>query len=138
MIKLNPKRRAFAEHYVNLGNATAAALKAGYAASTAQGYSYDLLADENVQRYIKQLEASMLANLSDKVATKQDILIFLTNTMNGIDSVESLDGIEVINPVPRRDRIRAAELLGKYYDMFTETKDTAVANNITININDGS
>lgn len=60
---LTPQMMAFARHYVlNGGNATAAALAAGYAPSGAQSYGSSLLARLDVQAEIDRIRASQSAH----------------------------------------------------------------------------
>lgn len=57
---LSVKRRIFAEEYVaNFGNATQAAIKAGYSQKTARSQAQRLLTNVDVQEYIKSLTAEM-------------------------------------------------------------------------------
>lgn len=47
--KLNPKQQAFADYYIEIGNAEEAALKAGYSKAYARGKAYTLLANVGIK-----------------------------------------------------------------------------------------
>ena len=53
MANLNPKQKAFAEYYLELGNAYKAAIKAGYSENYAKAQSYDMLDRVGIKQYIE-------------------------------------------------------------------------------------
>lgn len=57
MAKLTAKRRAFCEAYARLGNATAAATAAGYAASSAYQRGYELMQYDDILQEIARFRA---------------------------------------------------------------------------------
>lgn len=57
MGKLTAKRRAFCEAYARLGNATAAATAAGYAASSAYQRGYELMQCDEIHEEISRFRA---------------------------------------------------------------------------------
>jgi len=121
--KLNPKQQAFADFYVELGNAEQAALQAGYSKAYARGKSYTLLANVGIKMYI---EKRMEELKSERVADQQEIMEFLSSIVRGEKKEETLRGIgegaQTIDDidVSAKDRIKAAELLGKRYTMWTD------------------
>lgn len=70
---LSDKKRKFCHEYVVDYNATAAALRAGYAQSTAKDQSYKLVRDPAVQAYLRKIEREELelAGLRKEVALKK-------------------------------------------------------------------
>lgn len=76
---LNEKQKAFAEEYAICREATAAAVKAGYEKSSASNQGSRLLKNEEVKAYIAEL---IEKSRSDKIATIEEVMIFLTATMN--------------------------------------------------------
>lgn len=92
---LNAKQKAFVEHYA--GNATEAAIKAGYSKKTAKAQGSRLLTNADVLAAIKGREQT---ESRARIATRQDRQEFWTSTM--------LDG-----GVEMKDRLKASELLGK-------------------------
>lgn len=66
---------------------------------------------------------------SEKIADAQEVLEYLTSVMRGEHTEQVLrldgDGVQVVDSVqtPTRDRLRAAELIGKRYGMFKDAVD---------------
>ena len=131
-MKLTVKQKAFANFYIELGNATEAYIKAGYKASKreiAEVEGCKLLRNPKVEAYLKQREEQLE---EESIAKSKEILQYLTKAMRGeiteeVVTTESVDGM--IKPVilkkqiSAKDRTKAAELLGKRYALFTEKVD---------------
>ena len=132
-MKLTVKQKAFANFYIELGNATEAYIKAGYKVSKreiAEVEGCKLLRNPKVEEYIdermKQIE-------SNRIAKAEEVLAFLSASLRGevLEEVVSTksDGAGGIEPIilkkqlSAKDRIKAAELLGKRYALFTEKVD---------------
>lgn len=116
-------QQAFADEYiVNPQNATQAAIKAGYAPTTARSKASQLLAKVNVQKYIKSRQKV----LEDaKIAEQKEVLQFWTAGMRGDRHekvvVSTPDGAEVVeNDLSEKDRLKNAELLAKATGMFID------------------
>lgn len=121
--KLTPKQQAFADFYIKLGNASEAAIEAGYSKSYARTHVYKLLENARVKTYI---ENRMEELKSERVADQQEIMEFLTAVMRG-DVVEPVpilngDGFQkVVNLQPPVNVRKAAAVdLGKRYAMWTD------------------
>lgn len=131
-MKLTIKQKAFADYYIELGNATEAYIKAGYKASKrdiAEVEGCKLLRNPKVKAYLKEREKQIE---SDRIAKAEEVLAFLSASLRGevLEEVVSTESIEgMIKPVilkkqlSAKDRIKAAELLGKRYALFTEKVD---------------
>ena len=127
MRELNERQRRFVLEYLALPNATQAAIQAGYSAKTAKYTGRDLLKDPRIQEHL-QATAEKIGQ--DKIATVQEILEYLTAVMRGqseatIVVVEKIgDGCtraKYITKLPdEKERLRAAELLGKRFGLFTD------------------
>lgn len=136
--KLNPKQQAFADFYIEYGNAEQAALKAGYSKAYARGKSYTLLANVGIKAHI---EKRMEELKSERVADQQEIMEFLTAVMRGEveEPIPLLDGEgyqKVVNVAPNAQaRKSAAELLGKRYAMWTDKQQIEGIGPVTI-VND--
>lgn len=136
--KINPKQQAFADYYIESGNAEEAALKAGYSKAYARGKSYTLLANVGIKAYI---EKRMEELKSERVANQQEVLEYLTSIMRGEQTEEVLRGIgegaQTIDDidVSAKDRIKAAEMLGKRYAMWTDKQQVEGLLPVTI-VND--
>ena len=135
--KLTEKQKRFIDYYVQLGNATEAAKKAGYSERSAKQ-----IGNENLTKldfFIKE----RLKELEDKrIAKADEVLKHLTAAMRGeIDEevvvVENTGDYEskariVKKQISARERIKAAELLGKRYTLFTDKLDVSEPISITI------
>ena len=111
MDKLTPKQKAFCDYYVELGNATEAAIRAGYSKKTARQ-----VGSENLSKpYINQYITERMKKVEEKrIASGDEVLQYLTAVMRG----EVKDQFEL--DASLQDRTRAAELLGKRHRLWTE------------------
>lgn len=121
-MKLTPKQQAFADYYIQTGNATESAIKAGYSKKTAKETGYENLTKPHLQRYIekkqKELESSRMADMTE-------VREFWTEIMRDIDS-------------ETRDRLKASEMIAKTSGAFlnkVEMKTTG-EQTITVTITD--
>ena len=132
-MELNQKQKRFCEEYVRLGNATQAAINAGYSKKTAYSQGQRLLKNVEVQNYIAELNEDLK---KDSIAGADEVLQFLTSVMRGDKKEEVLrldgEGIQVKETikVQPKDRIKAAELIGKRYALFTDKKEVEI-NDVT-------
>ena len=128
-MKLNIKQKVFADYFIETGNAYQSAIKAGYSKSYAQTHVYKLLENARIKSYI---EERMKEIESERIAKAEEVLAFLSASLRGevleeVISTETVDGM--VKPVilkkqlSAKDRIKAAELLGKRYALFTEKVD---------------
>ena len=131
-MKLTVKQKAFADYYIELGNATESYIKAGYNASerkVAEVEGCKLLKNPKIDNYIKKRMEQIESN---RIAKAEEVLAFLSASLRGevleeVVATETVDGM--IKPVilkkqlSAKDRIKAAELLGKRYALFTEKVD---------------
>lgn len=127
MTKLTEKQKRFAEYYVELGDAAQAALKAGYSKKTAKSIGYENLTKPDLKNYIDE----RLKEISDKrIASATEVMQLLTSAARGELEEEVVvvegegDGYSGASVVKKqigaKDRIKAAELLGKRYRLFTD------------------
>jgi len=136
MSKLTLKQQKFADEYIITGVAETAALKAGYSKSYARARSSELLANIGIKKYIDDRLEEIK---SKKVADQQEIMEFLTSIVRGEQTEETLRGIgegaQTIDDieVAAKERIKAAELLGKRYAMWTDKVDQTNTN-VEINV----
>jgi phage terminase small subunit len=119
--KLTPKQKAFADYYIETGNATEAAIKAGYSKKTARVIGQENLLKPAIKAYI---EERMNEKDKKRIASQDEILEFLTKVVRGelTEQVPVLvgEGVQelVEKDISMKDRIKAAELLGKRYFMW--------------------
>ena len=102
MAKLNARQQAFVEAYA--GNATAAALAAGYSEKSARVQGRRLITNDNVANAIKEREAQRLA---PTIASRRERQEFWTSVLRNEDEA-------------MKNRLKAAELLGKSEGDFLE------------------
>lgn len=124
-IKLKPKELVFAEEWLKTTNATQSAIKAGYSARTAYSAGNRLLKKVDVKQYIDERLAEMKES---SIADTNEVMQFLSSTMRG--DVPDQFGLDpALN-----DRIKAAELLGKRYKMFTDKQEISGADGEPIKV----
>lgn len=143
--KLTLKQKKFADEYIISGNATQSAIKAGYSKKTAGVIAVENLEKPNIKAYIDE----RLKELDDKAIAKQEeVLQYLTAVMRGqsksavvvIEGLgEGLSEARLMNKTPdEKDRIKAAELLGKRYGAFTEKVDISGDMSLSIEVDYGT
>jgi phage terminase small subunit len=109
---LTPKQKAFADYYIELGNATEAYIRAGYKNYKSAGVEANkTLNNPKIKIYIDE----RLAKIEDaRIAKGEEVLQYLTKVMRGEEKDQF--GLDA----SLQDRTKAAELLGKRYRLFTE------------------
>ena len=128
MAGLTLKQRKFCDEYIISGNTEQAAIKAGYSKSYARGNAHKLIANVSMKSYI---DARLSEIASKKIAQQEEVLQYLTSIMRGEETEQTLRGLgegeQMIDDieVSAKDRIKAAELLGKRYGMWTEKIDVS-------------
>ena len=124
-IKLKPKELKFAEEWLKTTNATQSAIKAGYSARTAYSAGNRLLKKVDVKKYIDERLAEMQEN---SIADTNEVMQFLSSTMRG-DIPDQFGLDPALN-----DRLKAAELLGKRYKLFTDKQEISGADGEPIKV----
>lgn len=129
MAKLTLKQKKFADEYIISGNATES-YKRVYSNvkedSTASAGASRMLRNVKVKSYIEERLAQLN---SEKIADQEEILQYLTAVMRGEHREETLIGMgqgfqeTTYMDVGAKDRIKAAELLGKRYSMWTDKQE---------------
>ena len=127
MGKLNIKQKKFADEYLVCSNATESAIKAGYSEKTAYSIGQRLLKKVEVKSYIDE-RLKILE--SEKIAQADEVMKYLTKVLRGEETEETIvvegqgDGISKARKIEKeispKDRLKAAELLGKRYGLFTD------------------
>lgn len=126
-MKLNARQKSFCEFYVVSGNATEAAIKSGYSKSYAKDRIHTLMKNVGISRYIDELMQKLE---SERIASAEEVLQNLTAMMRGEIQEEVVvvegegDGVSsariIKKQVSAKERIKAAELLGKRHALFTD------------------
>lgn len=124
---MTDRQRKFADEYIISCNATQAAISAGYSEKYAHTNANKLLQNTTVKQYIDE-QLDKISN--KKVADASEVMEYLTSVMRGEQTEEVVvvegygDGCSsakrVDKEVGAKDRLKAAELLGKRYGIFTD------------------
>lgn len=118
MGEINIRQKAFADEWLKCGNATEAAIKAGYSKKYAGTNADKLLKNTKIATYIterqKQIEDSRIADVSE-------VLQFFSSVMRG----EVKDQFEM--DAALSDRLSAGRELMKRYDKSDDGKKDALA-----------
>ncbi|HHD2969843.1 terminase small subunit [Clostridium perfringens] len=126
-MKLTPKQKAFAEYYIETGNATESAIKAGYSKKTARVIGQENLLKPALKSYIDE---KMKEIESKRIAKAEEVLEYLTRVLRGEETEQVVvtenigdfmsEAKVVDKEISAKDKIKAAELLGKRYRLFTD------------------
>lgn len=140
-MKLTPKQKAFADYYIETGNAYQSAVKAGYSENYSKGNVIKLLENVSVKTYIEERMKSIENN---RIAKAEEVLEYLTRVLRGEETEQVIvtenvgdymsEARTIDKELSAKDRIKAAELLGKRYALFTEKVD--VEGNVGVTIID--
>lgn len=126
MSKLTPKQKRFCDEYLIDLNATQAAIRAGYSEKTANEIGAQNLAKVSIREYI---DSRLNEKERSLIASQDDILQALTRILNGDEKGTALVGVgmgaQEVSQVPptNAEKIRAAEILGKYHKLFTDRQE---------------
>lgn len=140
--KMTAKQQRFCDEYLIDLNATQAAIRAGYSKKTAAVIAVENLKKPNISEYIKE---RMEKKEKELIADQDEVLQYLTSVLRGKStaSVLARDDVgadQVIEKPPdEKERLKAAELLGKRYALFTEKveQELDMELNITVDYGDG-
>ncbi|WP_317313223.1 terminase small subunit [Absicoccus porci] len=136
-MKLTAKQRRFVQEYLIDLNATQAAIRAGYSKNSARQVGTENLSKPSIKQAIeerlKQID-------EEKTADAKEIREFWTRVMRGEekDTVLRYDNeghqVETEIDVSMKDRIRASELMGKSFAMFTDKVDSNIDMDLHIEV----
>lgn len=119
MAKLTEKQKRFADYYIELGNATQAAINAGYSEKYAGQNVDKLLKNTNLKKYIEE-RLEQIA--SERIMSAQEAVELLSSIARAEITeqvvVTTMDGAEVVDKPPDvKTRIIAIkEILKRYPD----------------------
>lgn len=131
MLKLTVKQKKFADEYIRLGNATQAAINAGYSKKGARQIGADNLSKTYIREYVNKKMASL-----DKKKTMQieEIMEELSAIARGQLTEERLDKEgDIVKTHPLfADRLKAMDMLGKRYGMWNGTAQEVASQTVII------
>ncbi|MBD2861613.1 terminase small subunit [Paenibacillus oceani] len=137
-MKLTEKQKRFADFFIELGDGTEAYLRAGYSVKSrdvAKVNASRLLTNANVKSYI---DARIAEKDADRIAKQDEILEFLSSVLRGKVKEQFPLGLGmgeqqlVKKELDGKDRIKAAELLGKRYGMWIDKQQVDVQGAVQI------
>lgn len=144
MAKLTNKQKRFCEEYLIDLNATQAAIRAGYSKKNANNIASENLAKPNIQEYLKE---RMDSKQNDLIASQDEVLQYLTRVMRDNTDSEQVvmegigEGVSMARTIrvkpSEKDKLKAAELLGKRYGAFVERTEVDQDVNLNISIDYG-
>ena len=142
-MEFTEKQKRFVDYYIQSGNATESAKKAGYSKNTAYSIGQRLLKNVEVQTAIntrlEQLE-------SERIAKDKEVLEYITAVMRGETTEEVVMNIgigkgltkaeKVVAKVSAKERLKAAEMLAKVKGMFISRQEVDLQGVIPVVIHD--
>lgn len=144
LIALTDKQKRFCDEYLIDLNATQVALRAGYSKKTAKQIGQQNLTKLDLKNYI---DKRMKEKESELVANQDEVLKYLTAVLRGETTAQEIvvegtgDGCSKAKTMKKapseKERLRAAELLGKRYALFTDKVETDVDMDLNITIDYG-
>lgn len=144
MAKLTAKQQRFCDEYLIDLNATQAAIRAGYSKKTANRIGIENLSKPVIREYIENRMAEKEAAL---IANQDEVLKYLTSVLRGQSKsteivIEGLgDGSTKARKMEKepseKDKLKAAELLGKRYGLYTEKVEEKVDMELNVTIDYG-
>lgn len=144
MDKLNDRQRRFADEYLIDLNAERAAIRAGYSKRYARGNAYKLVANKCIKEYIKK---RMDEKEKELIADQDEVLKYLTSVLRGesLSTEIVIEGLgngvseaRTMDKTPsEKDKLKAAELLGKRYGLYTDKVETDIDMELNISIDYG-
>lgn len=145
MKRLTQKQQKFCDEYLIDLNATQAAIRAGYSKRTAYSIGSENLKKPEIKKYIEKRMEQMESEL---IAEQNEVLKYLTSVLRGesrsteivIEGTgEGCSEARTIQKEPsEKDRLKAAELLGKRYGLYTDKVESDVDMEINISVDYGN
>ncbi|AYY66027.1 terminase small subunit [Staphylococcus hominis subsp. hominis] len=135
MKSLTLKQKQFADEYIRTGNAYQSAVNAGYSEKYAKARSHKMLENVGINQYI---DDNLEIIQKESIAEADEIMRYLTRVLRAEEKEEILvyvgDGMQEIQTIQpsAKDRIKAAELLGKRYRMWTDKQEVEITTPIFI------
>lgn len=140
MDKMTERQKRFCDEYLIDLNAEAAAVRAGYSPRYARGNAHKLVANGCIKDYIS---ARMAEKETKLIADQDEVLKYLTAVMRGESGAHVLardmTGADRVikKPPDEKERLRAAELLGKRYGLYTEKVEQQTDMELKISVDYG-
>ncbi|MDM8283053.1 terminase small subunit [Ligilactobacillus salivarius] len=133
--KLTQKQQRFVDEYIISGNATQAAIKAGYAKKAAYQTGAENLKKPQIILALKKRNAEIK---SQKTMDMQEVMERLAAIARGetVEQQVTNKGTVVEVEPKTSDQIRAMELIGKRYGAWTDKKEVTGGLEINVGVGD--
>lgn len=127
---MTQKQRRFCDEYLIDCNATQAAIRAGYSKKSAKQIGEQNLTKLDLRNYIDEKLEEIS---SQKTADAKEVVEYLTSVMRGEAKAEVVvvegtgegcsEARKIIKNPDEKEKLKAAELLGKYHGLYKEKVD---------------
>ena len=141
---MTAKQQRFCDEYLIDLNATQAAIRAGYSEKTAYSIGVENLKKLELKNYIA---ARMAEKESELIADQNEVLRYLTSVLRGNSQSEIVvvegcgDGCSEARTMQKapdeKERLKAAELLGKRYGIYTDKVEQQIDMDLNVQIDYG-
>jgi phage terminase small subunit len=133
-VKLTEKQKRFADYYIETGNATESAIRAGYSEKTAKEMGYENLTKPHIREHID----SVLKEIGNKrIMNAEEVMQLLTSIARNEQQEDVVvfgdSGPEITaKGMSAKDRLKALELIGKRYTLWTDKQQIDANIGVTI------
>ena len=133
--KLTPKEKKFCQEYVRTGNASEAVRLAGYSEKNVRQRGSKMLAKDYILAYINELMEELK---KETIADADEVLQLLTSIARGETKEENVvvdkcGNVSIVETrVKEKERVKALELLGKRYKLYTDKVEANVEGKVEI------
>ena len=137
---MTESQKRFCDEYLVDCNATQAALRAGYSKKSAYSQGQRLLKNDEIKTYIDEQLKKMH---TETIADATEVMKYLTSVLRGESKAEVVvvegygDGCSEARRMDKapdeKERLKAAELLGKRYGIFTDKTTVNVEPVVIVN-----
>lgn len=116
---MSEREELFCIYWVESLNGSQSAIRAGYKERTARITASKLLTKTNIKKRIDEL---MQERKRKEIASVDEVLTFLSSVLRGEldEEVVTQSGKKMLKKTSIKDRLKASELLGKRYALFTD------------------
>lgn len=133
--KLSKKEEKFVIEYVRTGNATQSAINVGYSERSARQTACRMLTKDYILEAIDELVKQMN---SEKIADAEEVMMLLTEIARGETKEENVvvdkaGNVSIVETrVKEKERVKALELLGKRYKLYTDKVEASVDGQVQV------
>ena len=134
MAGMTAKQQRFCDEYLIDLDGTKAAIRAGYSPKTARSIASENLTKPYIREYIAERMAEKEKQL---IASQDEVLKYLTSVLRGqsqsevvviVSSGDFTTEAQKLKKAPdEKERLKAAELLGKRYGLYTDKAEVTGA-----------